>query len=90
MFKLINNKKHPQKTFSEVFQECFCSFSEAFQESFFTVSMFFFDKKFPRFFLYIWNIFYQVIYIAIKIFTYSVKMFNIKTFRHFIIDIAYC
>lgn len=52
--------------------------------------MFFFDEKFPRFFLYIWNIFYQVIYIAIKIFTYSVKMFNIKTLRHFIIDIAYC
>ena len=29
-------------------------------------------------------------YVAIKIFTDSVEVFNIQTFRHFIVNITYC
>lgn len=58
------------------------------EELFFTVTVVFLYKESTSLFLFVWNIFNQIHDTAIKVFTDSVKIFNVQTFSHFIVYVT--
>ncbi len=55
----------------------------------FTVSVLFFYKELSGLFLFIRNVLNQIRDTAIKVLADSVKVFNVQTFGHFVVDVVY-